>query len=50
LRDTLAQRYGAWALSNAIQRIRSLFKFAFDDELIAKPVRFGAAFANPASL
>ena len=43
LRDTLAAKYGAWALSNAIQRIRSLFKFLFDDGLIEKPVRFAQA-------
>jgi integrase len=48
LRAKLAQtRRSAVALGNEVQRVRSLFKFAFDDGLIPAPVRFGQAFAKP---
>jgi integrase len=47
LRATLAKRRKAVALGNEIQRVRSVFKFAFDDGLILAPVRFGQAFAKP---
>jgi integrase len=35
------------ALGNEIQRVRSVFKHAFDAELIAAPVRFGPGFKRP---
>lgn len=47
LRAGLAKRRGPVSLGNEIQRIRTLFKFAFDDGLIEKPVRFGATFKKP---
>jgi len=34
-------------LGNTIQRVRSVFKFAYDDGLIDKPLRFGPGFARP---
>jgi integrase len=46
-RVALAKRLGLVALGNEIQRVRSLFKFAFDTELIAAPVRFGPGFKRP---
>jgi integrase len=35
------------ALGNMIQRVRTVFKHAFDAELIAVPVRFGPGFGKP---
>ena len=35
------------SLGNEIQRVRTLFKFAFDEGIIDKPVRFGASFKKP---
>lgn len=47
LRAKLAKRLGPTQLGNSIQRIRSVFKFAFDAMLIEKPVRFGPVFKRP---
>lgn len=47
LRATLAKSRGLVALRNAIQNVRSIFKFGFDEGLILSPVRFGQAFAKP---
>lgn len=37
----------AVALGNEIMRVRSIFKFAFDEGLILSPMRFGQAFGKP---
>ena len=48
LRAKLAQtRKSPVALRNEMQRVRSVFKFAFDDGLIDAPVRFGKGFEKP---
>jgi integrase len=47
LRVKLAKTRGATALRNEMQRVRSVFKFAFDDGLILAPIRFGQSFAKP---
>jgi integrase len=47
LRNKMAKRWGPVRLGNAIQRIRSVFKHAFDDGLIDRPVRFGPGFKRP---
>ena len=47
LRAVLAKRYGPVRLGNVIQRIRSVFKYAFDSDLIDKPVKFGPGFKRP---
>ena len=47
LRSQLAKKRGAVALRNEMQRVRSIFKFAFDDGLILTPIRFGQGFAKP---
>lgn len=47
LRAKLAQKRGVVALRNEMQRVRTLFKFAFDEGLIVAPIRFGQAFAKP---
>ena len=40
-RDKLAKRLGLVALGNEVNRCRVVFHFAFENELIDKPVRFG---------
>lgn len=47
LRADLAKRRGAVSLGNEIQRVRTLFKFAFDEGILEKSVRFGAGFKKP---
>jgi len=47
LRSDLAKVRGPAALGNQIQRIRTVFKFAFDADLIERPVRFGPTFRKP---
>ena len=45
LRRKLAESLGAAMASTDIVRIRSMFKFAFDQELINKPLRYGQGFS-----
>ena len=47
LRAKLAKRLGPIRLTNEVQRVRSVFKYALADGLIDKPVQFGASFARP---
>jgi hypothetical protein len=47
LRSALGKTRQAVALRNEMQRVRSVFKFAFDDGLILVPVRFGQSFVKP---
>lgn len=47
LRGKLAKTRQAVALRNEMQRVRSVFKFAFDQGLIVAPIRFGQSFAKP---
>jgi integrase len=47
LRSKLAARFGPVALGNLIQRVRGVFKFAFEAELIPTPIRFGPHFQRP---
>jgi integrase len=47
LRIKLAETRGVVALRNEMQRVRSVFKFAFDEGLILTPVRFGQSFDKP---
>jgi integrase len=46
-RNKLAKRWGPHRLAKTVQIVRSLFKHAFDADLIDRPVRFGPAFARP---
>jgi integrase len=43
----MAKKWGPVRLHNAIQRVRSVFKYAFDAGLIPAPVRFGPGFKRP---
>jgi integrase len=47
LRAAFAKTLGPVALGNEIQRVRTVLKFAYDEELIEKPVRFGSSFKKP---
>jgi integrase len=47
LRATMAQRWGPVRLGNVVQRVRCVFRWAHESELIDKPVRFGPEFKKP---
>ena len=49
LRESLAKTRGAVALGNEIQRVRTLFKFAYDEGGIDKPIRYGQSFRKPSA-
>lgn len=43
----LTKSLGVRTVSNEIQRVRTVFKFAFENGLIPAPVRFGTTFRKP---
>ncbi len=47
LRSELAKSRGPVALGNEIQRVRIVFRFAYDATLIPQPVRYGPHFKRP---
>lgn len=47
LRAKMAKKWGPVTLGNLIQRIRVIFKSAWDDGLIDRPVRYGPGFKRP---
>jgi integrase len=47
LRAKLAKKWGPHRLKKAVQYIRSIFKHAYDSDLIDRPVRFGTGFKRP---
>jgi integrase len=47
LRIKMARRWGPHRLAKGVQYVRSMFKFALDSDLIARPVRFGPTFKGP---
>lgn len=47
VRDRLSATLGPVALSNEIGRVRVLFNYAYAEERIEKPVRFGKTFRKP---
>ena len=47
LRGALSKSRGPVALGNEVQRVRTVFKFAYDSGLIDSPVRFGPSFRKP---
>jgi integrase len=49
LRAGIAKDWGPVSLANEIQRVRSVFKYAYDSGLIDKPPRFGADFKKPSA-
>ena len=49
LRATMAKRWGAIALGNEIQMVRSIFKHAAEAEIIPAAMRFGPGFKKPSA-
>lgn len=47
LRSDIAETCGPVRLGNEIQRVRSVFKFGYDEGLIDRPVRYGQQFKKP---
>ncbi len=47
LRSKISKHRGPVSLGNEVQRIRTVFKFAFEDGQLVAPVRFGAMFRKP---
>jgi integrase len=47
LKVYMTQRWGPLRVADFIQHVRSVFKYAFEIELIDKPVRFGPGFERP---
>lgn len=47
LRKRMAQKWGPQRLSKTIQFIRCVFKYAYDSEMIDRPIRFGPEFKQP---
>ena len=47
LRSQLAKTRNLVSLGNEITRVRILFKFAYDSELIDRPIRYGQSFKRP---
>jgi integrase len=47
LRATMAERWGPVRLGNAITRVKSVFKYGFDNGLMDKPPRYGSEFKKP---
>jgi len=47
LRRWMARRWGPVRLGDFIQRVRSVFKYGYDSEMLATPMRFGPGFARP---
>jgi integrase len=49
LRRRMAAKFGPVRLGNQIQSVRSIFKYAYDADLIDRPMRFGPAFVKPSA-
>jgi hypothetical protein len=47
LRNKMTKKWGPVRVRDFVQRIRNVFKFAFDVGLIATPMRFGPGFSRP---
>jgi integrase len=47
LRARMAERWGPVRLGNMITRVRTVFKYGFDNGLMDKPMRYGSQFAKP---
>jgi integrase len=49
LRKRLAAQLGPVRLGNQIQYVRSIFKFAYESDLLDRPIRFGPSFKKPSA-
>ena len=48
LRASFAERWGPTKLGNEIQRIRTIFRWAYETDLLKTPMKFGPDFKRPA--
>ena len=48
LRADLAKQFGPVRLGNEITRVKSVFKYAAENDLLSRPVRYGSEFKKPA--
>lgn len=49
LRADIAKTRGHVALGNEVQRIRSIFRYAYEADLVTSPIKFGPDFKKPSS-
>jgi len=49
LRDTIVKTRAGIATGNEIQRVRTVFKYGYDNHLFDTPVRYGTAFNKPSA-
>lgn len=47
LRSDIADQWGPVRVGNEVTRVKSVFKYAFDNGLIDRPVRYGSEFKKP---
>jgi integrase len=47
LRKVMSKKWGAVRVRDFIQRVRSVFKYGYDSELMDAPMRFGPGFTRP---
>ena len=47
LRASIAEKWGPVRLGNEVGRIRGVFKYAYEADLIEKPIKFGPNFKKP---
>ncbi len=47
LRADISSTWGPYRTASEIQRVRSVFKWLFESEMIAKPMNFGPSFKKP---
>ena len=47
LRQKWSEKWGLTTLADEVQKVRTIFKFAFDADLIEKPIKFGPSFKKP---
>ena len=47
VRNKMAKRWGPVRVRDFVQRIRSVFKYGYDEGLMAAPMRFGPGFSRP---
>jgi integrase len=47
LRGALAEQFGPVRLGNEIQKVRTVFKYAYESGLLTQPIRYGPTFKKP---
>ena len=47
LRADIVKKWGPYRRANEVQRVRSVFKWLFESQLIDKPINFGPSFKKP---